>query len=63
MAPWTPKSGSGMFKNLATLKILIVNCKYSYSYYSSVQNQLVPERITCKTRPTNEKFKANVAQL
>ena len=43
--------------------------KYSKSeqnilnYYSIIQNQLTSERITCKSRPTNDKFKANFARL
>ena len=46
-----------MLKTL-TLLGLIAYCKYSYSYYNSVQKKLVSERTSCKSRPTNEKFKA-----
>ena len=49
-----------MLWNLAALSLILLIFLF---LLHSVQNQLVPERITCKSRPTNEKFKANFALL
>jgi len=40
----------------------IVNILIFITIYSSVLNQIVSERITCKSRPTNKIFKANFNQ-
>jgi len=52
-----------MLKKLSAIRPNVVNILILITADCNVQNQLVSERITCKSRPTNEKIKENFARL